>query len=421
MRIASSAKAMTAADGTTVLDVAGRPLVQLNSIAAAMWTKLTEGLSIEEMTGPIALQFNLPEERVARVLCGFVEMLKDHDLVKDSPRIMDYHAEMVWIKGIAARCDWRIPDEFPSGQGYGSIAEPRGLRGLKLASNLIPDPEAYRGIKAGDLVWVRLSWLRSFIEQVLPLVRAKFILVTGDSDLSTPLSIMAEAMTVLETPTVLHWYAQNCDGPGFMGRMSPIPIGLDFHTMSERPFWGEEISSPIQQEFTLRSIRQELRPNRARVRKVYADFAWQPSYLYRLERRQEILKQILINDSVILQSRSLTRSQLWRTWGEYAFVLSPHGVGLDCHRTWEALACGHIVLVPSSPLDRLYEGLPVVPIRDWTQITPRNLEFWMDRYSECDISDANLTSKYWVDKMREMASNQLGSGQISRKGISASP
>jgi len=35
---------------------------------------------------------------------------------------------------------------------------------------------------------------------------------------------------------------------------------------------------------------------------------------------------------------------------------------------------------------------------------------------ECDINDAKLTSKYWVDKVREMASNQLGSGQISRKG-----
>lgn len=401
MRIASSTKATTSFDGSTVLEVAGRPLVQLNSIAAAIWTGLTNGLSIEEMTGPIARQFNLPDERVAQLLYLFVKMLEDHNLVRDSPPVVDYHAQLVWVKGIAALCDWRIPDEFPSGHGYCSIPEPTALKGLRLASNLITDPEIYSHIKAGDLVWVRLSWIKSFVEQVLPLIKYPFVLVTGDSDLSAPVSMMAEAMAVLENSNVLHWYAQNCDGPNFMNRMSPIPIGLDFHTISDKPFWGENIASPVQQESALRSIVRQYRPMRERICKVYVDCAWQPSYLYRHERRQDIIKQILTNDLFVLQRKPLSRSQLWSAWGEYSFVLSPHGVGLDCHRTWESLACGHIVLVPSSPLDELYEGLPVVPIKDWSKITICDLKSLLHRYSGCLIDDRRLTNRYWIAKMQQ--------------------
>jgi len=81
---------------------------------------------------------------------------------------------------------------------------------------------------------------------------------------------------------------------------------------------------------------------------------------------------------------------MWRARGEYAFVLSPHGVGLDCHRTWEALALGHIVLVPSSPLDSLYAGLPVIPIRDWNEIAPQQLNAWSSHNSGCEIGDERL-------------------------------
>jgi hypothetical protein len=188
-----------------------------------------------------------------------------------------------------------------------------------------------------------------------------------------------------------------------MGRVSPIPIGIDFHTLSETPLWGESIASPQEQEKMLISIRRGFAPARERIRKVYVDFAWQPASAYAPWKRQGIRKKLLTNESVVFQRQFLPRTQLWKKWGEYAFVLSPHGAGLDCHRTWEALACGNIVLVPSSPLDCMYEGLPVIPIKDWNDISPRNLDAWLDRYPGCEIGEERLKSKYWVDKMRATA------------------
>ena len=403
MQISSVVRAVKTAQGKAHLEIAGQPLFDLNPVAAAIWAELSGSASQQEIVSRLMSQFEVPEERIAKDVNSFVELLKQNHLVKDDVRTQDFHVELVWNKGIAAQCDWRIPDEFPP-DGFGTALDPVGhIAPPHLLSNLIPAPEAYTEIKDGDLVWVRLSWIKSFVSQVLPLIKARFVLVTADSDVGVPTPIMAEALQILEYPNVVHWFAQNCEGPGFLSRMSPIPIGIDFHTLSERPLWGEGTASPQEQERELRSIREEFQPVQDRIHKVYIDFAWQPAHLYRPAKRQQILARLLTNECVVFQSRPLPRRELWRKWGEHAFVLSPHGVGLDCHRTWEALACGNIVLVPSSSLDGLYEGLPVVPVKDWSEITPGNLEMWLERYSKCDVAEEKLTNKYWVGKMRATA------------------
>ena len=54
---------------------------------------------------------------------------------------------------------------------------------------------------------------------------------------------------------------------------------------------------------------------------------------------------------------------------KYKYVISPHGNGLDCHRTWESLALGCIPIIKTSPLDRMFEGLPVLIVKNWSDIT----------------------------------------------------
>lgn len=410
MQVSTATRIVTRADGKAILEVAGRPFCELNSVAVAIWKELEEGASPPQIVSRIQRKFDAPEERLAKDVSSFIATLKENRLLNDADPTPDFQTELVWNKGIAARCDWRIPDEFRAGRGFATVLDPVGhIAPPHLLSNLISDVEMYTEIKDGDLVWVRLSWIKSFVTQVLPKMTKKFVLVTADSDVSVPTPMMAEALEILENPNTLHWFAQNCDGPGFMGRMSPLPIGIDFHTLSEKPLWGEGIASPQEQEKVLLSVRKEFRPASERIPKVYIDFAWQPAHLYRPGKRQQILAKLLTNPNVVFQSKPLPRKQLWRKWGEYAFVLSPHGIGLDCHRTWEALACGNVVLVPSSPLDSLYEGLPVVLIKDWSTITAQNLNTWLEHYSRCELKKEKLTSKYWVEKMRAKAREELKS------------
>jgi len=333
--------------------------------------------------------------------------------------------DLVWNKGIAALCDRRFPDEFPDGKSYSPVPAHAGaLWSSRLPDNLISDPLACCEIGDDELVWVRLSWLRSFVRQVLPFVKANFVLVTGDSDSCVPSDLGSEASAVLECSKVVHWYTQNYDGSMPSERISPIPIGIDFHMLSEKAIWGEDVSPPLEQERALVSIGKSLSPLPTRFQRVYVDFGWQRRFdLRRLfhplegtsfhENRHQLAKKLCRNELVYCQTGPLPRREMWRKRGEYAFVLSPHGNGLDCHRTWEALALGHIVLGASSSLDGLYVGLPVVALTSWSEITPKNLERWLSLYSNGGATHEKLRSSYWVNEMRSSAKGWAASGPFT--------
>jgi len=169
------------------------------------------------------------------------------------------------------------------------------------------------------------------------------------------------------------------------------------------------------------SISRSLPALRARVQRVYVDFGWQRGFgLFHHRRfhpllgtnfhehRRHLAKRLRENELVYFQARQLPRGEMWRRRGEFAFVLSPHGMGLDCHRTWEALALGHIVLVPSSSLDGLFVDLPVVPLKSWDEITLENLERWLSLYGDNSTTYEKLFSGYWVREMRSKAKGRPG-------------
>jgi len=324
------------------------------------------------------------------------------------------NVELIWNKGLAARCDRRFPDEFAEGN-YSAVPTLAGaLTSSKIPDDLIADPWVHSNIRDGELVWVRLSWLRSFARQILPLVKTRFVLVTGDSDSCVPSEIMSEARSILASRNVVHWYTQNYDGSITSEKISPIPIGIDFHMLCERPIWGEGVASPAQQEQTLISISKRLPRLANRIPKVYVDFAWQQGLGLRHyrryhplkgtkfhESRRQVARKVRRNQLVFCQSGPIPRNEMWQLRGQFAFVLSPHGMGLDCHRTWEALALGHIVIVPSSSLDSLFEDLPVVKIESWDDITSDALTKWLAYFTDKTGAHQKLTNDFWIDRMRK--------------------
>ena len=156
------------------------------------------------------------------------------------------------------------------------------------------------------------------------------------------------------------------------------------------------------------------------MREVYLDFAWQRPEYRPLERRAAVVEKLRGKPAVHCQERPVRRSQMWRRRGQYAFVVSPLGDGMDCHGTWEALVLGHIVIVPASPLDSLYEGLPVISVKDSDDITPENLDRWLADCLGRELHYERLTSKYWVDKMRTLATESLATAarpQLAAKRV----
>ena len=305
----------------------------------------------------------------------------------------------VWSRGLALLCDHN--------GGVGFVREQRG------GKPPVPiDPQSYEGVRDGELVWTRATSLPEFLDRVLPRIQARFVLLTGDEDWSIPADF-ARAAELCASDRLIAWYAQNFDGLDPSGKISPLPIGLDFHTISNRRRWGHPLATPREQEIELEQLQAGMPANGQRLLRVHADFHFNKHARPPMgEGRDAVESTLRANLLIDFQAEKIPRLDLWREKTSYAFVVSPHGNGLDCHRTWESLALGNIVIVKRSPLDPLYGGLPVVIVNHWSEITQEALAQWQGEhartFSEPSFRE-RLTNRYWIDRIREESKRPLQS------------
>ncbi len=296
----------------------------------------------------------------------------------------------IWFRGLGLLCD--------KNGGLDFLKRQRGSR-----ESMPLDLDEYANIRDGDLVWVRHLALPQFADLVLPTISARFGLVSGDEDWGIP-SGFSDADRILECQHLVHWFTQNYDGTDTSGKISGLPLGLDFHTISNRRKWGHWPMTPRQQETQLKEIVVSMPPTAARTRLVHADF-----HLNKLKKqvwgegRIEVEATLRGNQSIYFEERKIRRLDSWKKKTTFAFEVSPHGNGLDCLRTWESLVLGNIVIVKRSSLDPLYEGLPVVILEDWDEITEANLDRWLELHATAFDDPAmqeRLTNKHWIEYMR---------------------
>ena len=303
----------------------------------------------------------------------------------------------VWSRGLALSCDHNGGTLFVRGQ--------RGAR-----APLRFDARAFEQVKDGDLVWMRLIALPQFLREALPRINAKFALLTGDEDWSIPGSFDG-ANALLASEKLVYWFSQNLDASARHPKLQGLPIGLDFHTISNGARWGHEQATPAEQEAELEVLRGQMPPTEQRLLQAHADFHFnkRKDQVWG-DDRDSVQRLLEGNSSVVFQAKKLKRIELWREKTRYAFVVSPHGNGLDCHRTWESLVLGNIAIVKRSSLDPLYAGLPVVIVEDWREISEQNLKKWHAQHAAAfrrpEVTE-RLTNHYWIERARKMLAEKL--------------
>ncbi|CAB9506896.1 expressed unknown protein [Seminavis robusta] len=85
------------------------------------------------------------------------------------------------------------------------------------------------------------------------------------------------------------------------------------------------------------------------------------------------------------------------------FLLSPHGLGLDCYRTWEALFMGVCPIVETLGKKRMPDGwfrtlddLPALVVESYAQVTPALLEqTYHDMLQQWDTYQWEKLTKHW--------------------------
>ena len=269
----------------------------------------------------------------------------------------------LWSKGIARHCDVRGAEDY-----------------WLAPTESLADAAEFRAHHAGarGLVWVRLGTrsrsgleaeLDRFVEFALPSIREPFVLVTTDGDISVPSELRPSTVAaLLASPCLVAWYTQNADGIG-APRIAPFPIGLDLHTA--RPF-----SSPQALIADLRRLAEGRPALSTQPLKLFTDIDLNLNSPDRIE----AVRLLADCDHVAFQRWRVSQRAIWRRYASFPFVLSLAGSGLDCHRTWEALYLGSIVVTKTSPLDPLFDGLPVVIVEDLAELRdPSRLPVWLER------------------------------------------
>jgi hypothetical protein len=313
------------------------------------------------------------------------------------------HTHWLWNFGFASESDI-------------GLVEPKELYTNYLGNHF--NPSDLDKVKSGDIVWIRAAAFQQFYKEALPKLKAPIVLIINDGDECFPATVSKgiDIEAVLANKNIIHIFAQNCDYSGSSNKISHLPIGIDFHTIAyrdpENGFWGQK-GSPMEQERILDELLKTLQPTYLRKKRAYVDFQLNDSmrngycrlHVPKGENRESIYKKI-IKTNLIDYGPQMSRGDLWKRKGQCAFSVSPHGNGLDCHRTWEDLVLGCIVIVKTSPLDPLYEGLPVVIVKDWEEVNQENFDLWIKKYGDAFTNPEyreKLTHKYWMKKIRAAA------------------
>jgi hypothetical protein len=252
-------------------------------------------------------------------------------------------------------------------------------------------------LKDGTTLYVCSNAIRHFVKW-LEGIPVKFILVTGDCDESVPDDCFTnedEFLKFIESDKIIHWYAQNCVGTH--PKLSGIPIGLDYHTVKNQDHNWSPMMSPIMQESQIIGLNKTRFSDRAI--KCYSNFHFtiegRKFGSDRVDAMQNVPKEL-----VFYEPNTVPRLESWTNQIKYAFVLSPQGGGLDCHRTWEALCLGCIPIVKTSKIDYLFEDLPVLIVNEWKDVTMDLLEKTVSDFSSKPFNYSKLTLNYWMNKIR---------------------
>jgi hypothetical protein len=257
---------------------------------------------------------------------------------------------------------------FVSGDSFRSLADHR----VEPGSHFIPS-----AVKQGEVVFVQVSEIESFATRMLPMVRKPFVLITHNGDLT----IGDSFSDIASEGKIIHWFAQNAvlKHP----KVTAIPIGLE--------------NRSLHCNGVVRDFKRLAKGRGSKNMRILYAFSIETNQLERRAALAALQASRLAQNIQRVNSRTY-RKRLVR----YAFVASPPGNGVDCHRTWEALYLGVIPVVRRSPFYGFFPNLPVLDLEDWNEIAAWDEQFLLHQYerlsSQID-SVPYLQFDYWENRI----------------------
>ena len=254
------------------------------------------------------------------------------------------------------------------------------------------DIKYFANLKDFDKVFLTTNIFKNFINKVN--INKKIIIILQCSDTGFPnefsIKDKKNYLKIIENNNNIYKvYCVNYDLITYHEKIKPIPLGIDYHTLSNK-------LTPIEQENKLISIYKNSVPFEKRLDQCYSFFQFQMFNRHNRDRykAKNVLDNVNFN---VYQDKKIPREETWKNMIKYKWIISPHGNGLDCHRTYEAIALGCIPVVKSSTLDIMSKDMPIIILNDWNEIS---LELLKSKTVEAlKKNKENITLDYWIKKV----------------------
>ena len=308
-------------------------------------------------------------------------------------------------------------------------------------------------LKPGAVIFVDSNRLRVFFLHVYRSIVVPFVLVSGDTDTPVPGNISNKTLaTFFESPEslIIHWFAMNCDRNLNASRFTCLMNGIsqwngqreamrnafnDYEGIVAQNMEPRDI--PVTAVDSIREINSyapSIDNHMALAATTKAELNNSEVDTFKMGR---IVENVYKNDhlknetfsllvSFNIKSNIAMRQPLWnqfcddsnrtvkslcsfskvdmptfyRMISSSRFVLSPHGSGLDCYRTYEALYFGSYPVVRTSSLDEMFSDLPVLIVNSWSDVTENLLNDTFHRFHGANFNFDKLFTKYWFLKFR---------------------
>lgn len=250
-------------------------------------------------------------------------------------------------------------------------------------------------VKSGDIIFVRNIDL--FMKQVHPHIKQPYFMVTHGEHLET---VWDHHLKYLESKKIIGWASIHPPKKG-PEKFFPIPLGVQQYP---RYYHNKK-------EFTalLSSIRAI-----EKTKLLYLNIKIE----YNKLERERVVELLSDKPFTTYRKEPCSFDCYMNEMAQHKFVVSPRGLGPDCYRTWEALLIGTIPIVrrnqgdpkaslnqePSgsySLLDSLYEGLPVLIIDAWEDITEELLNRKYEEITAKKYDPRKLYMEYWRTKIMD--------------------
>jgi len=259
---------------------------------------------------------------------------------------------------------------------------------------------------------------QDFNTNILDKVKNKIILVMGCQDEKENIltKISEEGFfDFLRSEKILHCFIQNVSIKH--PKITIMPIGIDYMS-----YFVSNHMNEVQQNDKICQIYKKMLTWEERTKLCYGYFhikRYQPNQIvnsissgsdYRLPNEislnYEILNYNTLNakleipkDVIHYEYNTTDKIKIYNNMSKYLYVVCPYNYGSDTYYIWEALLMNCIPIVLSSENDVLYEKLPILIIKNWSDITIQLLHDTYHLLQERFYNMNVLKIEYWSDRI----------------------